>query len=80
MTISCIFHCLRRGILRFFCRHRFHGEIPRSKSPVLQISEKEEKWAFSYGKIRPLEMIVPARVCQKIKKIYRLNPHIICVS
>ena len=32
---SCIFRCLRRGVLRFFCRCRFHGEIPRSKLPVL---------------------------------------------
>ena len=54
---SCIFRWLRRGILRFFCRCRYHGDICRSKSPVLQISEKDEKWAFSYGKIRPLEMI-----------------------
>ena len=54
---SCIFRWLRRGILRFFCRCRYHGDICRSKSPVLQISEKDEKWAFSCGKIRPLEMI-----------------------
>ena len=54
---SCIFRWLRRGILRFFCRCRYHGDICRSKSPVLQNSEKDEKWAFSYGKIRPLEMI-----------------------
>ena len=54
---SCIFHWLRRGILRFFCRCRYHGDICRSKSPVLQNSEKDEKWAFLYGKIRPLEMI-----------------------
>ena len=54
---SCIFRWLRRGILRFFCRCRYHGDICRSKLPVLQISEKDEKWAFSYGKIRPLEMI-----------------------
>ena len=54
---SCIFCWLRCGILRFFCRCRYHGDICRSKSPVLQISEKHEKWAFLYGKIRPLEMI-----------------------
>ena len=54
---SCIFRWLRRGVLRFFCRCRYHGDICRSKSPVLQISEKHEKWAFLYGKIRPLEMI-----------------------
>ena len=54
---SCIFRCLRRGVLRFFCRRHFHGENCRSKSPVLQISKKVEKWAFLYGKIRPLEMI-----------------------
>ena len=54
---SCIFRCLRRGVLRFFCRRRFHGENCRSISPVLQISKKVEKWAFSCGKIRPLEMI-----------------------
>ena len=54
---SCIFRCLRRGVLRFFCRCRYQGDICRSKSPVLQNSEKDEKWAFSCGKIRPLEMI-----------------------
>jgi len=54
---SCIFRCLRRGVLRFFCRRRFHGENCQSISPVLQISKKVEKWAFSCGKIRPLEMI-----------------------
>ena len=54
---SCIFRWLRRGILRFFCRCRYHGDFCRSKSPVLQISEKDEKWTFSYGEIRPLEMI-----------------------
>jgi len=53
---SCIFRCLRHGILRFFFRRRFHGDIPWLKSPVLQISKKVEKWAFSCGKIRPLEM------------------------
>ena len=52
---SCIFRWLRRGILRFFSRRRFHGEIPRSKSPVFQIFKKVEKWVFSYGKIRPVE-------------------------
>ena len=36
---SCIFRWLRRGVLRFFCRCRYHGDICRSKSPVLQISE-----------------------------------------
>ena len=54
---SCIFRCLCRSVLRFFCRRRFHGEICRSKSPNLQIFKKDEKWAFSYGKIRPLEMM-----------------------
>ena len=44
-------------ILCFFCRRCFHGENCRSKSPVLKISKKVEKWAFSCGKIRPLEMI-----------------------
>ena len=54
---SCIFRCLRRGVLRFFCRRCYHGDICRSKLQFLQISKKDEKWAFSYGKIRPLEMI-----------------------
>ena len=54
---SCIFRWLRRGILRFFCRRRFHGENPRSKSPVLKNFKKVKKRVFSYGKIRPLEMI-----------------------
>ena len=54
---SCIFRCLRRGVLRFFCSRRFHGEIPRSKLVFLQISKKDEKRAFLCGKIRPLEMI-----------------------
>ena len=54
---SCIFRWLRRGVLRFFSRRCFHGDICRSKSPNLQISKKDEKLAFSYGKIRPLEMI-----------------------
>ena len=54
---SCIFCCLRRSVLRFFCRRCYHGDICRSKSPNLQIFKKDEKWAFSYGKIRPLEMI-----------------------
>ena len=55
--LSCIFRRLRRGVLRFFSRRCFHGDICRSKSPNLQISKKDEKLAFSYGKIRPLEMI-----------------------
>ena len=54
---SCIFRCLRRSVLRFFCRRCYHGDICRSKLLFLQISKKDEKWAFSYGKIRPLEMI-----------------------
>ena len=54
---SCIFRWLRRGILRFFCRRRFHGENPRSKSPVLKNFKKVKNWVFLYGKIRPLEMI-----------------------
>ena len=54
---SCIFRCLRRGVLRFFCRRCYYGDICQSKSPNLQIFKKDEKWAFSYGKIRPLEII-----------------------
>ena len=53
---SCIFRCLRRSVLRFFCRRCYHGDICRSKLPFLQISKKDKKWAFSCGKICPLEM------------------------
>ena len=41
----------------FFCRHCFHREICRSKSPVLEIFKKNQKRAFLYSKIGPLEMI-----------------------
>ena len=54
---SCIFRYRCCGILRFFGRRRFQGEICRSKSPNLQIFKKEEKLAFLYGKIRPSIMI-----------------------
>ena len=54
---SCIFRYRCCGILRFFGRRRFQGEICWSKSPNLQIFKKEEKLAFLYGKIRPSIMI-----------------------
>ena len=39
-----------------FCRCCFHGEICRSKLPVLEISKKTQKRAFSYSKIGSLEI------------------------
>ena len=46
-----------RGILCFFCRCCFHGEICRSKLPVLEIFKKTQKRVFSYSKIWSLELI-----------------------
>ena len=54
---SCIFRCLRHSVLRFFCRCRYHRDIFRSKLLFLKISKKDEKWAFLYSKIRPLEIL-----------------------
>ena len=54
---SCIFRCLCRSVLRFFCRCCFHRDICRSKSPFLKISKKDEKWAFLYGEIHPFKKI-----------------------
>ena len=34
---SCIFRWLRRGIPRFFCRRRFHGDMTETKSPIFKI-------------------------------------------
>ena len=55
--ISWIFRCRSCGILRFFCRCCFHGEICRSKLPVLEIFKKTQKRVFSYSKIWSLELI-----------------------
>ena len=55
--ISWIFRCRRYGIIRFFCRCCFHGEICRSKLPVLEIFKKTQKRVFSYSKIWSLELI-----------------------
>ena len=54
--ISWTFRCRRRGMLRFFCRCCFYGEIYRTKLPVLEIFKKKtQKRVFSYSKIWSLE-------------------------
>ena len=55
----------------------FHGEIRRSKSPVLEIFKKVEKWEILYNKIGPLEMIVFAFIptyLLGLSKRYVLDP------
>ena len=74
---SCIFRWLRRAILHFFCRRCYHGEIWRSKSPVLEIFKKVEKWEILYNKIGPLEIIVFAFIPTHLlglSKRYVLDP------
>ena len=66
---SCIFRWLCHGILRFLCMHFYHWDICWSKVPFLKISKKGKKWAFLYGKIRPIEMIYFA-----FFSIYLLGP------
>ena len=42
--LSCsFFRAVRRGILRFFARHIFHGENRKTKSPVFTFLKKAEK-------------------------------------
>ena len=50
---SCIFRCLCRGVLHFFCRRHFHGENCRSKSPFLDIFKKLKKMRFCTAKFDP---------------------------
>ena len=74
---SCFSRCLCCGILRFFCMCSFHREIRRSKSPVLEIFKKVEKWEILYNKIGPLEMIVFAFIPTHLlglSKRYVLDP------
>ena len=40
-----IFRWLRRGILRFFCRRCFHGEIWKTIWPVFRIFQRNSKWS-----------------------------------
>ena len=55
MTFFGSSHAAYSALWHFFCKCCFHGEIRRSKSPVLKIFQKVEKWAFLYVKIRPFE-------------------------
>ena len=42
--LSCsFFRAVRRGILRFFARHIFHGENCKTKSPVSGFLKKAKK-------------------------------------
>ena len=40
---SCIFRRRCRGILRFFCNYRFHGEICWSKLHIFKLFKKKSK-------------------------------------
>ena len=55
---SCIFRWLRHGIHHFFWRCYLHGEIFKTKLPVLRFLKIILKTPTLWGKIHPLECVL----------------------
>ena len=62
LQFSCIFRWLRRGIPRFFCSRRFHGDMTETKSPIFTFFIKNINFFTDQDMIEAI-----AQNCAKMK-------------